>query len=144
MLYLLSSSCCTPGALLGTSACSGGDLWQLPRLKCGLCSFLHKDNQPACFKMCQSSFSSPAAVYFCWSPFNLGFPPVTSGSDDRRAVTADRLWDGISVLMGDEPASHSGSERKVCLDLLVYKQYIISSLNNSGFIFWLPTYQWHD
>lgn len=44
--------------------------------------------------------------YFFWSPFNLGFPPVAFGPNDRRAsVTTGSLWGGISALMGNEPAS---------------------------------------
>lgn len=50
------------GFCCDTPVCSGADLWQLSRLKCGLCSSPH--NQPACLKMCQSSCSSAAAVLF--------------------------------------------------------------------------------
>lgn len=112
--------------LLGTSACSGGDLWQLSRLKCGPCSFLH--NQPACSKTCPSSFSSAAAVLFLLVSFNLGFPPVACGSDDRIAsVTTGHLWDGICVLVGDEPASCSGNERMWAWSCsLVYRHCIVS------------------
>lgn len=66
--------------------------------------------------------------YFCWSPFSLGSPPVACGSDDRIAsVTTGHLWDGICVLVGDEPASCSGNERMWAWSCsLVYRHCIVS------------------
>lgn len=69
--------------------------------------------------------------YFCWSPFNLGLPPAPFGPDDRRAsVTAGRLWDGISALMGDEPALCSGSEGRCAWthSLIHYFTYTVVSV----------------
>lgn len=75
---------------------------------------------------CANLLSAPLLqFYFCWSPFNLGFPPAAFGADDRRAsVTTGRLWDGIAALMGDEPASCSATE-EMCAwaHSLFYRHY---------------------
>lgn len=63
--------------------------------------------------------------YFRWSPFNLGFPPVTFGPEDRRCVTTCHLWDGIFALMGDEPSSKIQNWWRVCLDLSVISQTLL-------------------
>lgn len=65
--------------------------------------------------------------YFCWSPFNLGFPPVAFGLEGRRAaVTTGCLWDSISTLVVDEPASCSGREGGL---IHYFTDAIVSSLD---------------